>query len=67
MEPTYGHGYILLCAMPVPGDDGRWKRAVIDVKAGETAYLPGSTKRYVHGPARLQYDVHPTGILLKHV
>lgn len=67
MDVTYSHTYILDNAVENPGDDGKWRKTVVDVKAGETAYLPGSTKRVVYGPCKLQYDIHPSGIILKHL
>lgn len=67
MQPTYDYNRVLQLADPVPGDDGKWKRTLITLREGETAMIPGTTKRFVNGPARLQYDIHPTGIQLKHV
>ena len=67
MEPTYDYNRVLNLAEPVSGGDGKWKRTLITLGEGETAMIPGTSKRLVDGPARLQYDIHPSGILLKHV
>lgn len=67
VDLTYDHNYILSHAVAVAGDDGKWQKTVVEVKAGETAYLPGTSKRGIPGPVRLQYDIHPSGILVKKV
>lgn len=67
VDLTYGHSYILEHATPVAGDDGRWQKARVDVAAGETAYLPGTSKRGIPGPVRLEYMIHPSGITVKRV
>lgn len=61
--PSYDWDYILSQAEDVPGNDGRWKRAVIELAEGETAYHPGSSKHVLNGPGVLRYQIHPSGVL----
>lgn len=64
-EMTYDFDRILGLAVEM-GDDG-WSRCIIDVAEGETAYLPGTTKKMLLGPGKFQYDIHATGVTVKHV
>lgn len=70
MESTYDHNWILSHAVkrPVTHPDNKgWSVCVVEVKPGETAYAPGTTKHLIHGPAFVQYDIHPTGWVGKHL
>lgn len=65
VDLTYDHNYVVTNAIAIAGGDGMWKRSVVDVASGETAYLPGTTKRGIPGPVRLEYTIHPSGITVK--
>ncbi|GAB3830147.1 hypothetical protein [Kribbella italica] len=52
-------------ARPNPGDDGKWSKAVIAVNGGDTAPIPGTTKHRLTTAGLYQYDIHPSGVLLK--
>jgi hypothetical protein len=60
LNPTYSYDDVLRMAGPL--DANGWRTITIDVKKGETAVNPASTKRVLYGPMRVRYDIHPSGI-----
>lgn len=70
VDVTYDHNYVIehMTARPLTHPDHKgWSVCVIEIREGETAYMPGTTKHAIHGPTRVQYDIHASGILAKHL
>lgn len=59
-HPTYSYDDML--RMAGEPDENGWRTVTIDVKKGETAVNPASTKRVLYGPLRVRYDIFPEGI-----
>lgn len=61
---TYSHTRILEDSFEIA--DG-WKLTLVELREGEMAYMPGTTKKLIHGPAFLMYQISGTGILCDHM
>lgn len=70
LDATYDHNWVIenMTARPDTHPENKgWSVCVVELAAGETAYMPGTTKHLIQGPALVQYDIHASGILAKHL
>lgn len=58
--PTYTYERILALAPDL--DANGWRKVEIVLGKDETACNPASTKHLIYGPAKVTYDIHPSGI-----
>lgn len=59
-EPTYSYDRVIeLAGEP---DEHGWRFIEIELAADETAVNPASTKRLIYGPAKIRYEIHPSGV-----
>lgn len=59
--------YILGLAEEMEADDDGWKRVPVVVPEGDSAWNPGTHKHVIYGPTNLVYDIHPSGVMVKHI
>lgn len=62
LEATYDFDRILDMAEWLPGGDGQSRKATVELKEGETAYHPGTTKHLFRGPVVIEYFIHPSQV-----
>lgn len=60
VEPTYSYARVLELAGE-PDADG-WRVVEVTLARDETAVNPASTKRVIYGPAKVRYEIHPSGV-----
>lgn len=59
-DATYSYDRVLrLAGEP---DEHGWRFIEIELAADETAVNPASTKRVIYGPAKIRYEIHPSGV-----
>lgn len=56
----FSHSWVLRNSFQI--GDG-WKLTLVELQNGDTAYMPGSTKKHIQGPAFLMYQISGSGIL----
>jgi hypothetical protein len=60
----YSFAAVMLAAVPLPGGDGQWKRAVLTLADGDTVYNPYSTKKVYQGAGEYVFMIHPSSVEL---
>lgn len=61
---TFSHTWVLQNSFEIA--DG-WKLTLVELRDGDTAYVPGSSKKSIAGPAFLMYQISGSGILCDHL
>lgn len=60
LRPDYDHARLVeLAGEP---DETGYREVTVEVKEGETAWHPGSTKHVIYGPAKIRYELYREGV-----
>jgi hypothetical protein len=60
LRPDYD--YERISTLAGAEDEHGFRVVTIDVPKGETAWNPGSTKHLLHGPVKIRYELHRSGV-----
>lgn len=60
LRPDFDYATIL--EMASEEDEHGYRILELDIPEGKTAWNPGSTKRLLHGPTKIRYEIHRSGV-----